>query len=155
MNPDTITTNQQGAPLFARLFAILYDGFLIVAISMLYGGLVTWLSALFYGVNTQDYSQTVGGPLFQFGWVFTLLVFYCYFWIRAGQTVGMKAWRLKVISTTNHPLTVFQCIIRFFSGIVFFAAAGIGLWWVLLDKNNDSLHDRASKTRLIQRPKGQ
>jgi len=142
-----------GAHLHIRLMAIIYDTFLILAISMAYGAIATFLVAQIQGTSENNYNPTISGPLFQMGWAFTLLVFYCYFWIKAGQTVGMKAWRLKLISTTDKPLTIAQCVLRFFLGLISLACGGIGFLWVLIDKNNDALHDKLCKTRMIRTEK--
>lgn len=142
-----------GAHLHIRFMTIIYDTFLILAISMAYGAIATFLAVQIQGTSENNYNPTISGPLFQMGWALTLLIFYCYFWIRAGQTVGMKAWRLKLISTTDSPLTIPQCVLRFFLGLISLACGGIGFLWVLIDKNNDTLHDKLCKTRMIRTEK--
>lgn len=144
------SNNDNGAQLHIRLMAILYDTFLILAMSMAYGAIATFIAAQINGATEHDYNPTVSGPIFQAGWGITLLVFYCYFWIKAGQTVGMKAWRLKLITTNTKSLTITQCIMRFFIGILSFSCFGLGFLWVLIDKNNDTLHDRICNTRMIR-----
>jgi hypothetical protein len=51
-------------------------------------------------------------------------------------------------------MSVRQGIIRFFSAWPAFWLAGIGYFWLYLDKNNDALHDKLSETKVILMPKG-
>ena len=80
--------------------------------------------------------------------------FYLWFWTRGGQTLGMISWRLKAVSFDDRPMSVRQGIIRFFSAWPAFWLAGIGYFWLYLDKNNDALHDKLSETKVILMPKG-
>lgn len=75
------------APLWRRLAAAVYDGLLLIAL---------WMVALLLDVVVRD--QLLGLPrsfsalqalLFLIG-----LAFFGGFWVRGGQTLGMRAWRL-------------------------------------------------------------
>ncbi|MFP6809879.1 MAG: RDD family protein, partial [Pseudohongiellaceae bacterium] len=85
--------------LWRRIAALLYDGFLIAAIWVLLGFFIL----LLVGPNA---NQLVAGEVQTDSLVdnilFMLMVlssasFYLYFWIRGGQTLGMLAWRIKVV----------------------------------------------------------
>lgn len=141
------------APLWKRFMAMLYDSFLVVAISMAYGATVTAVSAFQSSNMTKDYSPTVSGLGFQLGWVLTLFIFYYYFWRKAGQTVGMKAWRLKIVSNNNERLSLTQCLTRFFGGFISFVLLGAGFWWALIDNKKATAHDKMSNSRIVVTPK--
>ena len=53
--------------------------------------------------------------------------FYLYFWVKAGQTLGMRAWRMLLISSDGRPLTLRQACIRLVTSL-----AGIGNLWLLV-----------------------
>jgi uncharacterized RDD family membrane protein YckC len=59
----------------------------------------------------------------------------------------------ELISTTDKPLTITQCVLRFFLGLISLTCAGVGFLWILVDKNNDTLHDNLCKTRMIRTEK--
>jgi uncharacterized RDD family membrane protein YckC len=76
-------------------------------------------------------------------------VFYSYFWIaNKGQTLGMQAWKIKLISEEN--LTVRVCILRCAFSTFSFLFFGIGYFLIFLRKDNKSLADLATKTRIVR-----
>lgn len=153
MSTDTRTT--EPAALWKRLFATLYDTLILVAISLLYGALVTLVSTTLLGNTADNYKPNAGGLLVQLGWVATIMGFYCFFWLRVGQTVAMKAWRLRLITTSGEPLTLALCIARCTLGCLSLAAFGLGYFWQLFDKDKMALHDRLTGTKIIQLSKQQ
>ena len=154
-NKTDNSDNQQArpAPLWTRLIAMLYDSFLVLAISMGYGAVMTAITASQSANQAKDYEPTIEGLGFQLGWIAIIFAFYCFFWLRAGQTVGMKAWRLKIVSNSGKSLTLLQCIIRFVAACFSFALGGLGFWWALVDKKKETLHDKISKSSVICYPK--
>ena len=145
----------QTASLWKRLLSTLYDLLILGAVSLLYGALVTSVSTLAFGNTATDFKPNATGVFVQVGWVLTITGFYCFFWLRVGQTVAMKAWRLKLISLSGNPLSLSTCILRCVLGLIGFFCVGLGYLWSLIDKDGYALHDRLSNTRVIQLPKGQ
>lgn len=143
------------AALWKRLFATIYDFMILVAISFLYGAIVTLISTTLLGNEAIEYKPNASGLLVQAGWIATMLGFYCFFWLRVGQTVAMKAWRLKLVTQDGSSLTFKHCIIRCFAGFFSFALGGLGYFWQLLDRDNLALPDRISGTRVVQLSKEQ
>ena len=134
-----------------RLAALVYDLLLLVAISIAYWMAVVGIHALFFGT---DHSGPVGGVPAQLGWPATLMLFYCVFWRRGGQTLGMRAWRLQLVSDSREEAgksvpSWQQCLLRCLVAPLAIAAAGIGYWWCFIDSRGRSLHDRLSGTRVI------
>lgn len=153
--PHTTTTPHPAAPLLRRLASIVYDAFLVIAISMLYGALVLVVQVLVFGPGEKDYQPTVKGPLFQVGWYLSIAVFYYYFWRKSGQTVGMRAWRLKVTNESGERPSPAQCALRILLAPFSLLLFGLGYLWCLVDKNGDAVHDKLSNTRVIVTPKAQ
>ena len=76
--------------------------------------------------------------------------FFCTFWVRGGQTLGMRAWRIRVVRNDGGALTYAQALARFGAGLVALVPAGLGLWWSLLDAAKRGWHDRWTGTRVVR-----
>lgn len=156
------------AGLLRRLAAFIYDFILLFALSMAYAALAMLIQSLFMeSATVNNQPVPVRGILFQIGWLATLIGFYCFFWIKGGQTLGMRAWRLRLISIKDFKQTssvdptnlnrlnpsLPQCLIRCVLSPLSFAAFGLGYLWCYLDENSDCVHDKLTKTKVIVLPK--
>jgi len=140
--PMTTSTTYPSANLLRRLGAMLYDTLCCVAIAMLATAL--WLPF------TQG--QAIGEDnIFYRIYLFVIIfIFFTSFWTHGGQTLGMKAWRIKVINQDDDkPITFKQATRRFFAAIPALLFAGIGLWWMLFNKQHRTWQDYASGSRVI------
>ncbi|MGQ9659705.1 MAG: RDD family protein [Thermochromatium sp.] len=138
----------QTPSILRRLGAFLYDGLLLISVLMIALGLVV----VPYGVIT-------GEELYQHHLllerIYLLLVsgaFYVYFWTHGGQTLGMKAWRLKVIAQDGTPVSFDAAVKRFVWSIVSLIPLGLGLWWSLFNSQGLAWHDIRSNTRVVLLP---
>jgi uncharacterized RDD family membrane protein YckC len=98
-------------------------------------------------------SSHLGRALFQTYLLGVMLVFFSWFWLHGGQTLGMRAWRLRVVSRDGAPLRARQALARFGWALPSLLCFGLGLLWVLVDKERLAWHDRLSGTRLVLLPK--
>jgi uncharacterized RDD family membrane protein YckC len=76
--------------------------------------------------------------------------FFCTCWVRGGQTLGMRAWRIRVVRDDGRAVTYAQAITRFGAGLAAFVPAGLGLWWSLFDGAKRGWHDRWTGTRVVR-----
>lgn len=138
------------APIWRRLAALLYDGFILIALSFLYGGIVTAIATA-SGQQAQDYQPMFSGILFPVGWFLTLAGFYCFFWHRSGQTIGMKTWHLKLVQEedSSHTPTWSQCALRALVAAPAVLLVGIGYIYGALQPNKQTLQDKLSGTRVV------
>jgi len=147
------------AGLWRRLGAMLYDGMTLVAILMfamaLAVGLVTALAATGL-ISLQGYVDTAAyvqahAIWFQLYMVAVVLWFYLYFWLKGGQTLGMRAWRLLVVQTDGQAITLRQGLIRLVT-----ALAGLGTLWILVRyKQKQTLQCQLSNTQVVLLTKAQ
>ncbi|MEE9336272.1 MAG: RDD family protein [Granulosicoccaceae bacterium] len=121
--------------LFRRVAAFLYDCLLLLAI--------------YFVVTAVAISFNNGHAVHHFAYKFLLYVisflFFDWFWMRGGQTLGMRAWKIKLSSTSDASLTHVQCLQHYLLGSLFFV---ITLFWMLFDKDGRALHDRLSNTKI-------
>lgn len=74
-------------------------------------------------------------------------------WRRGGQTLGMRPWRLRIVSVDGRAPTARALWLRFAVATVSTLAAGLGFWCAWIDRERLTWHDRLSGTRLIRMPK--
>ena len=135
-----------------RLAAWLYD--LLVVVSLLlvtgfiYFGLTTlalsmgWISMGPYEDTAALLSASRG---YQLCLLAVALFFYCWFWRTSGQTIGMRAWRLRVQNTDGRRLRLAQCIIRAASALL-----GLGNFWIVFNPHNKlALQDKIADCEVI------
>lgn len=83
--------------------------------------------------------------------VYLLAIVFGYFglsWIYGQQTIGMRAWRLKIYNFKHERIDLRQALLRFCFAIPALLSFGVGYLWMFLDKNKLSWHDRWSRTYL-------
>lgn len=142
---------------------MMYDVFILAAISMAYWGLATAIMVNVMGMGTNNYQPMQNSFVFPIGWFSTIIGFYWFFWKRAGQTIGMRAWRLKVVTNnqsrannfdfSHRSLTHKQCLIRIFLAPISLGLGGLGYIWCLFNKDRAAWHDIISQTRVVVLPK--
>ena len=144
---------------------MLYEASLLFAVAFI----ATWL-----------FQFAAGGAVVR-GWQRTALQFYLaavfaayflYCWLRGGQTLAMKAWKIRLVMPGKSRIPPRIALARlayagFFVGsfcaalaaafvhrnpwiaFVTLAVSGAGLGWALIDRDRQFLHDRLAGTRLV------
>ena len=98
--------------------------------------------------------HAAGAKIFFQVYLFLVLLWYfTWFWTHGGQTLGMRAWRLKLVGRHGEPVRWSQTVVRFAAAILSAAALGLGYLWALVDPQGCRWHDRLSGTQLILLPK--
>src|SRR4051812_33838713 len=119
---------------------MLYESLLLFAVAFFAG----WL---FFFVS--------GGRDATAGWLryalqaFIVVVFAAYFlrcWLRGGQTLAMKAWRIRLVDVTPG-----KALLRFVYAVIL-VPTGLSVLWIFFDKDRQFLHDRLAGTRLVLVP---
>jgi len=130
-----------------RLACMFYESLLLFAV----GFAASWL---FFFASGGRGAEGAARTLLQ---VFVLAVFAAYFlwcWLRGGQTLAMKAWRIRLVSRDGGRLTPASALLRFVLALVLVPLAGVGVIWALVDRERQFLHDRLAGTRLVLPPPG-
>lgn len=128
--------------LFRRLAALFYDALLLISLFMI-GSLL----ALCF---THGTPIPPNNPYYQ-GFLFLItFAFFVGFWCFGGQTGGMRAWRLQLVTAAHgHTPSFFRASVRFILAIMTQACGGIGWFWILVDPEGQTLYDRLTGTRLF------
>ena len=91
-----------------------------------------------------------GNWLYQLFLILQIAAFFIGFWSSTGQTLGKRAWGIRVETDRGEipPLAVATC--RFVSALISGAALGLGFLWMLADPQGRTWHDRVSSTRVVR-----
>lgn len=132
---------------------MVYDFLLIMALAMAYGAAILTLKYAVFDIElAPDERASIGLGGF-IGLVVILEVFFWYFWCKAGQTLGMRAWRIKLVQTDGSPPRLLQAAVRGLVAPISLLAGGLGYFWCLWSKDGKTWHDLASNTQVIELPK--
>ena len=83
--------------------------------------------------------------------VIFLFIFYnTYFWVKSGQTLAMKTWRLRVVDEkTRRPPRLSQAVLRACLAWASVAWIFLGFLWPLIDKKRRAWHDIFAHTEVV------
>ncbi len=123
-----------------RLAAIFYDSLIIFACLMI---VTAFSTAIGINFGSRSYPYYVA---FMF---LAIFLYFAWCWMHGGQTVGMKAWKFRLISIRQTNISWLTSISRSGSAILSWLFAGLGFLWVLIDPEKLAWHDRLSDTRLV------
>lgn len=128
-----------------RLLAAIYDLFPLLAL---------WFATAALVLLARGGAPVPVGSLASRGeFGLMLLVGFAYFglsWRRGGQTLGMRAWRLRLVATDGRVPGWSQLALRYVVAGVSLAAFGLGFAWSLFDRERRTWHDLASRTALVR-----
>ncbi len=138
----------------ARLLSLFYDLWPMVALWML----LSFVFVSVYGMAGHGARATLPAfsPLQWLLWVCCWMVTGAYAvisWRRGGQTLAMRAWRLRLVASAGGVPGWRQLCVRYAVGTLSLALGGLGFWWALVDPDRLTWHDRASGTRLVRLPR--
>lgn len=148
----TVNIKYSTPSLLRRFAAMVYDSLLIMAISILYAAIMAGINIAIKGTPATGERITWGvfGIVVFSGWILTIGCFFCYFWHKSGQTLGMKTWRMKIVNNNNlYCPSYAQCITRFLCAPVSLCLLGVGYLLMYTNTERQTLHDKISNTRTL------
>jgi uncharacterized RDD family membrane protein YckC len=120
-----------------RLASMVYEAVLLFGV----GFFAAWV--FFFASRGVDATTGATRYLLQ---AFIIAVFAAYFlwcWLRGGQTLAMKAWKIRLVEVTPA-----KALIRFFLALVLVPTL-VSIVWSFFDRDRQFLHDRLAGTRLV------
>lgn len=145
------------ASLPRRLAAVCYDAVLCSALLLVTAFIYKLLLMAIIGESRlkalSDSGSLDGDPLLSTLLFLVLFGFFATFWTRAGQTLGMQVWGVRVQNADGSSISLVQALLRFMVAIASWLCMGLGFIWALFDRQNRSWHDRYSGSQLVRIPK--
>ncbi len=117
---------------------------------MVYEGLLAFAVAFFAGAiflaasGGRDATRGMLRHELQLVLALALSAYFLYCWLHGGQTLAMKAWRIRLVDVTPR-----KAVIRLILAALLLP---ISIVWALFDRDRQFLHDRLAGTRLIYVP---
>ncbi|MEO8672544.1 MAG: RDD family protein [Tahibacter sp.] len=139
------TTPMPNAPIWRRLAAGIYDILPLLALWFCAGAAAELLTAGTLDTHRMDHKLLLQSLL-----LLPTALYFVLSWMRGGQTIGMRAWRLRVVSIDAPTLSGTRATVRFLMALVSLLPAGLGIWWMLIDPQRRAWHDMVAHTRVIQ-----
>jgi len=125
---------------------MLYDSLLVFA--------VMFMATLpFIAVRGGEPVEPDDNLAYQLTMLSVTYLFFAYFWSRAGQTLGMRSWRMRLETAEGAVPSFARASFRFVLAILSALPLGLGFFWQLWDRDRLTWHDRFSGTRLVHYPK--
>ncbi len=126
-----------------RLGAMFYDSLLLLALLMMLSYPYVWLTG-------GDKPDLIVRTLYQLYLLVICFLYFGGFWVRGGQTLGLRTWRMKLVSDDGGPITWAMALKRFVYALLSLICLGLGFLWILHDRDKLAWHDRWSGTKLIR-----
>ncbi len=147
-NHSPIDGSDIHCPLWRRFAAMFYDSLLLSVLV-----LCAWLPVPLL----PDDLHPVLGRGFRLTYLITIcFLFFGWFWCHGGQTLGMRSWRIRLVTTdSSDSETPFRAItwrvawLRFIIAMLSWAVIGMGFIWSLFHHDQLTWHDIISRTKLI------
>ena len=128
-----VTTKYEKIGFIKNIIICMYD--LMLLFSVLFFMSLPWV------VITSGEAVS-GSILYQLYLLIIILTYYLYFWVKHGQTLGMKSWKTYVLNTDNTRINIRQGILR-----IILALVGGHL---ILIFTNKSLQDIISNSHIVK-----
>jgi uncharacterized RDD family membrane protein YckC len=141
-------TEQHPSPfLLRRLAAMVYDTLLVLPLIMASVAVFMGVRTLLLGSPGEGEVVQLDANLVRLVALVTVIAFFCWFWIKNGQTLGMQAWRIKLVTFSGEKPGAKASVLRSA------ACLGLGYLWCLVDRRGRYWHDYISGTELVLLPK--
>ncbi|HXZ97494.1 MAG TPA: RDD family protein [Burkholderiales bacterium] len=132
----------QAAGLLRRMLSMLYEVLLLFA--------VWWAAGFLFVGATHGVSAPWVRAVFQIYLASIAAAYYAWCWLRGGQTLAMKTWRIRLVARNGNPLTLKQTLLRFAVAAAGICLAGAGIIWAFFDPEGQFLHDRLAGTKIVR-----
>ncbi len=131
------------AALWLRVAAALYDLFPLIGLWMLTAALAL---AITHGALDARHPPLA----YRLALLSVTAAYFVISWVRGGQTIGMRAWRLRLVATDGSRLPWSRALLRFGIAWLSLFALGGGFLWCLVDRERRAWHDIAAGSRLLR-----
>lgn len=143
-SPKDVAANIDVASLKRRLISLIYESLILVAVLL--------AVALPVVLLTSSWAPALARATLQVCLISVCGCFYVWQWARAGQTLPMKTWKMRLVAKDGSPVSPERALFRYVAALASIVMLGAGFLWALVDRNGQFLHDRLAGTRLVITP---
>ena len=131
-----------------RMAAVFYDTLLIGVTTAIIGGIIATTVAHLGGIELHS-GSAISNALFMLDLAIAFGLF-GWFWTHGGQTLGMRAWKIKVVTDDGSAFLWPHAFFRYIGALFSWMALGVGFWIAIFDPQKLTWHDRFSRTHLVR-----
>jgi len=136
------------AGFWRRVIALIYDTLIVISILFLGGLMGVLLATAVWGKQAMEDGILFENNLFRLFLLSLWFGYYALSWMKGGQTLGMKPWRMYVFDKEGNTISLQQSMMRFFTGFI-----GLGLLTIPFLQNRSAVQDMTSSTQTLLKPK--
>lgn len=135
-------------------------GFWVRFVALLIDSVILYIPLVIVGALLGAFSRNANGglsaaaPIWYFLALIVPIVYFVYFWSASGggQTMGMRALKLRVIKTDGSSLSLGSSVLRYLGTIVNSIIFGlpIGWVWAAFDRNKQGWHDKIASSYVVK-----
>lgn len=135
------------ASFWRRLLSMVYDGLVLICLVF-----IAWQPVPL--IPDDSWPSWLSQLVRMIYLILIIFGFLGWFWTHGGQTVGMRAWKIRVIADQDAPgdlrVTWVKAAKRFGFSILSWLPLGLGFLWSLFNADHKAWHDSFSGTRLVE-----
>ncbi|MGN6191084.1 MAG: RDD family protein [Rhodanobacteraceae bacterium] len=134
-------------PLWRRFASLVYDLFPLVGLWIVAAGL--WVLA-FHNVYDPQHPQPALRVLLG-AWLLAVAgAYFVVSWTRVGATIGMRAWKLKLVREDGARVDARTATVRYVLALASLAMLGCGFWYAWFNADRHTWHDRVCRTHMTR-----
>lgn len=120
--------------IWRRLAALFYDLLLVIAVLL--------IGTLMILPFNHGHAVAPGNIYLRLYLLALISAFFIGFWHFGKQTVGMRAWRLVMLDQHGNGISLRQSCLRFALVLLNLICLGAGFFYLMIDKDKQTLYDR-------------
>ena len=146
-------TSRAYAGLQLRIVAFILDVMVLISFGMLFAAAVLALLVIDAdNGNPSDRAFLISGVILALYLVAFVPLYHILLWSSRGQTVGMMAVHIRVLSRNGGRVSLWRSALRFFGRVFSVLPLFLGLLMALFDRKRRTLHDRLAGTVVVEEP---
>lgn len=124
-----------------RLLSLVYEILLLIAVVLLAGAIAVALAQITDPAYTLAFTRVIAAT--------ACAGYFAWQWHGRGQTLPMKTWRMRVVTADGARIPLSRALLRAALATAGYLLFGLSVFWALVDRDRQFLHDRLAGTRLV------
>lgn len=145
--PPFSIAHAKPVPLWRRFAAMLYDLFPLIGLWIV--AAILWV-LVFHDIYDPQHPEPLLRALLSLWLLAVTAAYFVVSWMRVGATIGMRAWKLRLVRDDGSRVDARTGTLRFVLALVSFVLLGCGFWYACFDAERRTWHDRVCRTRMVR-----